>query len=84
MGIFEDRESEVRSYCRAWPKIFDRAAGSWLYDEDGRAYLEYGCGQATTTIQGLRPGSPPRASMGAVVWEGYLWKSKLFHVSLAR
>jgi diaminobutyrate-2-oxoglutarate transaminase len=41
MGIFEDRESEVRSYCRAWPKIFDRATGSWLYDEDGRAYLDF-------------------------------------------
>lgn len=41
MGIFEKRESAVRSYCRAWPKIFDRAAGSWLYDEDGRAYLDF-------------------------------------------
>jgi diaminobutyrate-2-oxoglutarate transaminase len=41
MGIFEDRESAVRSYCRVWPKIFDRATGSWLYDEDGRAYLDF-------------------------------------------
>jgi diaminobutyrate-2-oxoglutarate transaminase len=41
MGIFEDRESAVRSYCRVWPRIFDRAAGSWLYDEGGRAYLDF-------------------------------------------
>jgi diaminobutyrate-2-oxoglutarate transaminase len=41
MGIFENRESEVRSYCRLWPKVFDRAAGSWLYDEDGRGYLDF-------------------------------------------
>jgi diaminobutyrate-2-oxoglutarate transaminase len=41
MGIFEDRESAVRSYCRVWPKVFDRAAGSWLYDEHGRAYLDF-------------------------------------------
>jgi diaminobutyrate-2-oxoglutarate transaminase len=41
MGIFEDRESAVRSYCRVWPKVFDRATGSWLYDEDGRAYLDF-------------------------------------------
>jgi diaminobutyrate-2-oxoglutarate transaminase len=41
VGIFEDRESAVRSYCRVWPKVFDRAAGSWLYDEDGRAYLDF-------------------------------------------
>jgi diaminobutyrate-2-oxoglutarate transaminase len=41
MGIFEERESAVRSYCRIWPKVFDRATGSWLYDEDGRAYLDF-------------------------------------------
>jgi diaminobutyrate-2-oxoglutarate transaminase len=41
MGIFEDRESAVRSYCRVWPKVFDRATGSWLYDEDGRAFLDF-------------------------------------------
>ena len=41
MGIFEDRESAVRSYCRTWPKVFDRASGSWLYGEDGDAYLDF-------------------------------------------
>jgi len=41
MGIFEARESSVRSYCWIWPKVFDRAVGSWLYDEDGRAYLDF-------------------------------------------
>jgi diaminobutyrate-2-oxoglutarate transaminase len=41
MTIFEERESEVRSYCRGWPAVFDRAAGSWLYDEDGRGYLDF-------------------------------------------
>jgi diaminobutyrate-2-oxoglutarate transaminase len=41
MGIFEDRESEVRSYCRTWPTIFDRASGTRLYDQDGRAYLDF-------------------------------------------
>src|SRR5215469_16822024 len=40
-GIFEHLESAVRSYCRTWPKVFDRAAGSWLYDEDGHAYLDF-------------------------------------------
>ncbi len=44
MTIFEERESEVRSYCRTWPAVFDRAAGSWLYDEDGRAYLDFFAG----------------------------------------
>jgi diaminobutyrate-2-oxoglutarate transaminase len=44
MGIFEDRESAVRSYCRLWPEVFDRAVGSWLYGEGGRAYLDFFAG----------------------------------------
>jgi diaminobutyrate-2-oxoglutarate transaminase len=41
MAIFADRESAVRSYCRGWPVVFDKAAGSWLYDENGRGYLDF-------------------------------------------
>jgi diaminobutyrate-2-oxoglutarate transaminase len=44
MGIFAARESAVRSYCRAWPAVFDRAAGSWIHDEGGRAYLDFFAG----------------------------------------
>jgi len=41
MDIFVSRESVVRSYCRIWPVVFDRASGSWLYDERGRGYLDF-------------------------------------------
>ena len=41
MDIFEALESEVRSYCRTWDTIFDRASGSTLYSEDGRDYLDF-------------------------------------------
>jgi diaminobutyrate-2-oxoglutarate transaminase len=41
MTIFEERESEVRSYCRSWPAVFDVATGSWLYDENGRGFLDF-------------------------------------------
>jgi diaminobutyrate-2-oxoglutarate transaminase len=44
LGIFTARESAVRSYCRAWPTVFDQAAGSWLHGEDGRAYLDFFAG----------------------------------------
>jgi diaminobutyrate-2-oxoglutarate transaminase len=37
-------ESEVRSYCRSWPVVFDRAVGSRIYDETGRAYLDFFAG----------------------------------------
>ncbi|MFJ7587650.1 diaminobutyrate--2-oxoglutarate transaminase [Streptomyces sp. NPDC097617] len=42
--VFETVESEVRSYCRAWPVVFDRAQGSRLYDENGRSYLDFFAG----------------------------------------
>lgn len=41
MDVFTEMESEVRSYSRAWPVVFDRARGSRLYDEDGRGYLDF-------------------------------------------
>ncbi|HEY2062612.1 diaminobutyrate--2-oxoglutarate transaminase [Amycolatopsis sp. NBC_01480] len=44
MSIFEELESEVRSYSRGWPVVFDRAQGSWLYDEDGKPYLDFFAG----------------------------------------
>ena len=42
--MFETLESEVRSYCRGWPAVFDRAQGSRMYDEDGHAYLDFFAG----------------------------------------
>jgi len=44
MSIFEELESEVRSYSRGWPVVFDRAQGSYLYDEDGKPYLDFFAG----------------------------------------
>ncbi|WP_030757722.1 diaminobutyrate--2-oxoglutarate transaminase [Streptomyces griseus] len=42
--VFETVESEVRSYCRAWPTVFERATGSRLYDEHGRPFLDFFAG----------------------------------------
>lgn len=44
MDVFESLESTVRSYCRGWPVVFDRASGSWLFDEGGRPYLDFFAG----------------------------------------
>ncbi|RZT88725.1 diaminobutyrate aminotransferase [Pseudonocardia sediminis] len=41
MTVFEDLESEVRSYCRNWPVVFDTAKGSRLTDVDGNVYLDF-------------------------------------------
>lgn len=40
-------ESEVRTYCRNWPVVFDRARGSRMFDRDGRAYLDFFAGAST-------------------------------------
>jgi diaminobutyrate-2-oxoglutarate transaminase len=44
VNVFESVESEVRSYSRGWPVVFDRGTGSWLYDEQGNAYLDFFAG----------------------------------------
>ncbi|ARZ70722.1 diaminobutyrate--2-oxoglutarate transaminase [Streptomyces sp. HU2014] len=44
LSVFEALESEVRSYCRSWPAVFDRAQGSRMYDEDGHTYLDFFAG----------------------------------------
>jgi diaminobutyrate-2-oxoglutarate transaminase len=44
MTVFEDLESEVRSYCRSWPVVFDTAQGARLNDVEGRSYLDFFAG----------------------------------------
>lgn len=39
--IFENHESEVRSYCRSWPAVFSKAKGSKIYDVEGKEYLDF-------------------------------------------
>ncbi|MET9347961.1 diaminobutyrate--2-oxoglutarate transaminase [Streptomyces termitum] len=43
-SVFETVESEVRSYCRSWPTVFEKATGSRLYDEHGRPFLDFFAG----------------------------------------
>jgi diaminobutyrate-2-oxoglutarate transaminase len=41
---FERYESEVRSYSRSFPVIFDYAKGSIMRSVDGREYIDFFCG----------------------------------------
>ncbi len=47
MKIFEEIESEVQSYARSFPRIFNKAIGEHLYDEDGNQYLDFLAGAGT-------------------------------------
>jgi diaminobutyrate-2-oxoglutarate transaminase len=41
LNIFTQKESNVRSYCRSFPELFDRAKGSTIYSESGKEYLDF-------------------------------------------
>jgi len=41
MEMIEKYESEVRSYCRKYPTIFERALNSELYDVEGKRYIDF-------------------------------------------
>ncbi len=43
-SVFENYESEVRSYCRHFPTVFKQSVGSYFIDENGRKYLDFFCG----------------------------------------
>lgn len=47
MKIFDEIESEVQSYARSFPRVFHKAQGEHLYDEDGKQYLDFLAGAGT-------------------------------------
>ena len=47
MKIFDEIESEVQSYARSFPRVFNKAQGEYLYDEDGNQYLDFLAGAGT-------------------------------------
>lgn len=47
MKIFEEIESEVQSYARSFPRVFNKAQGEFLYDEEGNRYLDFLAGAGT-------------------------------------
>jgi len=47
MKIFEEIESEVQSYARSFPRVFNKAQAEFLYDEEGIEYLDFLAGAGT-------------------------------------
>ncbi|BAB04638.1 diaminobutyrate--2-oxoglutarate transaminase [Halalkalibacterium halodurans] len=41
MNVFEQLESEVRSYCRSFPTVFTKAKGYKMWDEAGKEYIDF-------------------------------------------
>lgn len=44
LDVFDEHESEVRSYCRNFPVIFSRGKGYTLWDKEGNEYLDFFAG----------------------------------------
>ena len=40
-NIFEEHESQVRSYCRKYPVVFSKAKNAEMFDEDGNRYIDF-------------------------------------------
>ncbi len=43
-NIFNEYESNVRSYCRAFPEVFSKAKGAIVYSETGKEYIDFFAG----------------------------------------
>ncbi len=72
LDTFAELESEVRSYVRAWPAVFERAQGTKLWDEHGREYLDFFSGAG-----GLNYGHNNDAMIAALV--RYLQSDGVLH-----
>lgn len=47
MTVFDEIESQVQSYARAFPCVFHRAQGEFLFDQNGNRYLDFLAGAGT-------------------------------------
>ena len=43
-SIFENVESNVRSYCRSFPTTFVKAKGALMFDDQGKEYIDFFAG----------------------------------------
>ncbi|HWA09037.1 MAG TPA: diaminobutyrate--2-oxoglutarate transaminase [Opitutaceae bacterium] len=62
MNIFQRRESEVRSYIRSFPVLFEKARGATLIDREGQEYIDFFAGAGA-----LNYGHNPEAMKQALI-----------------
>ncbi|GIQ65752.1 hypothetical protein PACILC2_43200 [Paenibacillus cisolokensis] len=61
MQVFDEMESEVRSYCRHFTEVFVKASNATMEDSGGKTYIDFSPGPARsitgTTIPAYAAGS---------------------------
>ncbi len=44
MDVFNQMESEVRSYCRSFQTVFTKASNAKMWDVNGKSYIDFFAG----------------------------------------
>lgn len=81
-SVFSRRESEVRSYCRSFPAVFDTADGSEQIDVHGRRYVDFFAGAGALNYGHNHPAL--REALMAYLARGGVTHSLDLHTSAKR
>jgi diaminobutyrate-2-oxoglutarate transaminase len=76
-GAFESLESQVRSYCRSFPTVFETAKGHELVDETGRRYIDLFAGAGALNY-GHNPEALKQALLDYVAGDGITHSLDMF------
>jgi len=79
-AIFQQRESEVRGYCRTFKTVFEKAEGAVLTNEDGREYVDFFAGAGTLNYGHNHP-ELKRALLDYLMNDGVIHSLDMFTVA---
>jgi len=77
IDVIKEHESEVRSYARSFPAVFERATGAQLHAQDGGRYLDFLMGCSSLNY-GHNPPTLKKALIDFLVADGITHSLDLF------
>lgn len=81
--IIDQYESEVRGYCRNFNATFEQARGAWLFDVDGKGYLDFLAGAGVLNY-GHNPPELKRRLIEYIEQDGVAHTLDLYSTAKAR
>lgn len=76
-AIFENIESNVRSYCRSFPTVFTKAKGSVMTDENGKEYIDFFAGAGALNF-GHNPDAMNKAMIAYLESDGIVHSMDMY------